>query len=68
MTENICRQINQHKINLQNKKAAHAAQYQKNNQKVVRTPKKTFLQRGCTDGQQTRKKHVQHQSLLEKCT
>ena len=29
MAENICRQINQQEINLQNIKAAHAAQYQK---------------------------------------
>ena len=43
--------------NLQNIQAVHTAQYQKNkqpNQKMVRTPKQTFLQRRHTDGQQTR--------------
>ena len=51
--------------NLQNIQAVHTAQYQKNkqpNQKMVRRPKQTFLQRRHTDGQQTQ--DAQHCSLF----
>ena len=54
--------------NLQNIQAVHTAQYQKNkqpNQKMVRRPKQTFLQRRHTDGQQTQEKMCfQHRSLF----
>ena len=42
MGENICKQINGQRINLQNLQAAHAAQYRTNkqpNQKIDRRPK-----------------------------
>ena len=42
MGENICKQINGQRINLQNLQAAHAAQYQSNKQpnpKMGRRPK-----------------------------
>ena len=59
--ENICKQNNQQRINLQNIKTAHAAQYQKNKQlsQKIRgrsTKKQTLLQRRHLDGQQTHKK------------
>ena len=53
MGENNSKQNNWQRINLQNIQAAHAAQYQKNeqpNQKVGRRPEETFLQRRHTDG------------------
>ena len=70
MGENNCRWSNWQRINLQNIKAAHAAQYQKNkqpNQKLGRRPKQTLLQRRYTDGQQKHEKNSQCCSLLEKC-
>ena len=39
----------------------------KNNQKMGRRSKQTFLQRRHTDGQKTHEKNVQHHKLLEKC-
>ena len=69
MGENNCRWSNWQRINLQNIKAAHTAQYQKNkqpNQKLGRRPKQTFLQR-YTEGQQKHEKNSQRCSLLEKC-
>ena len=54
MGENSSKRKNKDKkINLQNIQAAHAAQYQKNeqsNQKVGKRTKQTFLQRRHTDG------------------
>ena len=52
MGENNTKWINWQRINLQNIQAAYTAQYQenkKNNQKVGRRPKQTFLQRRHTD-------------------
>ena len=59
MGENIYKQCNWEGISLQNLQTAHVAQYQKNqqcNQKLGRRPKKTFLQRRHTDGQEANEK------------
>ena len=56
MGKNICKQSNWQEINLQNIQTAHAAQYQKNNQKMGRRPKETFLQGRHTDGQEAHEK------------
>ena len=53
MGENICKQYDQQRDNIQNIQAAHVAQYQENqqpNQKKRRRLKQTFLQRRPTDG------------------
>ena len=59
MGENICKQSNGQRINLQNIQTAHVAQYQKNkqpNHKMGRRPKQTFLQRRHTEGQEAHRK------------
>ena len=53
MGENNSKQSNWQRINLKNIQAAHAAQFQKNeqpNQKMGQRTKQTFLQRRHTDG------------------
>ena len=54
MGENICKQCDQQRINLQSLDTAHEAQSKKNffNQKMGRRPKQTFLQRRHTYGQE----------------
>ena len=54
MGENVSKQSNGQRINLQNIQTAHGTQYQKKqpNPKMGRRPKQTFLQRRHTDGQE----------------
>ena len=59
--ENNCKRSNWPRINPQNTQVVYEAQYRKNKQpnpKIGRRPKETFLQRRCTDGQQTRESNL----------
>ena len=59
MEENIRKQSNGQRTNLQNRQTARAAQYQKSKQlnpKMGRRLKETFLQRRHTDGQEAHEK------------
>ena len=60
MGENICKRCDQQGIGLQNLQAAHCSSISKKqikpNQKMGRRPKKIFLQRRHTDGQEAHEK------------
>ena len=53
MGENLCKQYNRQKTNLQNIQTTHTAQQQKQTAQLKngQRPKQTFLQRRCMDGQ-----------------
>ena len=63
MGENIYKQCEQQRLNLQNIQAAHTTQYQKNkqhNQKVGKRPKQTFIERRHTDKTHEKMLNIAH--------